>query len=232
MAKVVKESDIKRALAFKHGNDFYIDNIKTGATYFNKMLRILDFWAMKKSWAHPLTICYEIKVSRSDFNADTKWPEYLDYADMFLFAVPKGLVTADEVIAKAQKADINPDYVGLIYIHHDRYTRIIKPALDRNVEIDEDFYRYILMNKIYSDRIPFYNDKRDFLEAWLDNKRKDRDIGWRVGSKMAKKIRDQADDIWDFESIIDSIDRAFGIKLKSWTDVRKLKEIISQGQLL
>lgn len=32
----------------------------------------------------------EIKVSVADLRADDKWPEYLDYADQFWFAVPLG----------------------------------------------------------------------------------------------------------------------------------------------
>ena len=30
----------------------------------------------------------EIKVSLADLRADSKWPEYLDYCDLFFFAVP------------------------------------------------------------------------------------------------------------------------------------------------
>lgn len=32
----------------------------------------------------------EIKTSRADFQADHKWPEYLDFSDRFAFAVPAG----------------------------------------------------------------------------------------------------------------------------------------------
>lgn len=34
--------------------------------------------------------CVEVKSSRSDFQADTKWPDYLDWCDRLLFAVPEG----------------------------------------------------------------------------------------------------------------------------------------------
>ena len=48
----------------------------------------------------------EIKISTADLRCDTKWPEYLDYCDLFYFAVPPefplaaipqsaGLVVAD-----------------------------------------------------------------------------------------------------------------------------------------
>ena len=33
-------------------------------------------------------VIVEIKSSVADFRADQKWPEYLDYCDLFYFAVP------------------------------------------------------------------------------------------------------------------------------------------------
>ena len=33
-------------------------------------------------------IIIEIKTSTVDFRADQKWPEYLDFCDVFYFAVP------------------------------------------------------------------------------------------------------------------------------------------------
>ncbi|MEM0988656.1 MAG: MmcB family DNA repair protein [Pseudomonadota bacterium] len=32
--------------------------------------------------------CVEVKSSRADFQADAKWPEYLDWCDRLFFAVP------------------------------------------------------------------------------------------------------------------------------------------------
>lgn len=34
--------------------------------------------------------CIEVKSSRADFQADGKWPEYLDWCDRLYFAVPPG----------------------------------------------------------------------------------------------------------------------------------------------
>jgi hypothetical protein len=58
----------------------------------------------------------EIKVALADLRGDTKWPEYLDYCDLFYFAIPP---------------DFPPEHVpqqtGLIVA--DRYGgEIIKPA--------------------------------------------------------------------------------------------------------
>lgn len=53
----------------------------------------------------------EIKVSRSDFKADTeeKRAPWVHYTHKFVYAVPTGLVTPDEV----------PDYCGLWYVDPD-----------------------------------------------------------------------------------------------------------------
>ena len=40
--------------------------------------------------ASGLLTIVEIKVSRADLIADTKWPDYLDYCDFFYWAVPVG----------------------------------------------------------------------------------------------------------------------------------------------
>ena len=61
----------------------------------------------------------EIKSSRTDFLVDGKWPEYLDFADFFYFAVaadfPRALLPEDE---------------GLILA--DRFgAEIVRPALHR-----------------------------------------------------------------------------------------------------
>lgn len=35
-------------------------------------------------------VIVEIKTSEADLRADAKWPEYLDFCDVFYFAVPEG----------------------------------------------------------------------------------------------------------------------------------------------
>lgn len=49
----------------------------------------------------------EIKVSLSDFRADVKWSEYLDYCDRYYFAVPEGfpheILPADHGLIVADK---------------------------------------------------------------------------------------------------------------------------------
>lgn len=60
----------------------------------------------------------EIKVSRADLRGDAKWPDYLDYCDRFLWAVPAGfdLSPFDEPLFR-------PELAGLIVA--DRYDAAI-----------------------------------------------------------------------------------------------------------
>lgn len=61
----------------------------------------------------------EVKSSREDFLSDNKWPDYLEWADFFLFAV-----------ATDFELDLLPPEEGLILA--DRYhAEIIRPALER-----------------------------------------------------------------------------------------------------
>src|SRR5688500_474856 len=95
---------IESLLAERHKADFFASQVKTGATHTNSDLLILDGWAMKKSWANPLSIGYEIKISRSDFLSDRKWHRYMPYCNEFYFVTKPGIIRQDEI----------PPEVGLI----------------------------------------------------------------------------------------------------------------------
>lgn len=61
-----------------------------------------DVFTLQKSYSKPCPTAFEIKVSRSDFRADTtsgKWQTYLKFAGSVTFAVPDGLVTLADVPA-------------------------------------------------------------------------------------------------------------------------------------
>ena len=60
----------------------------------------------------------EIKVSRADLLGDAKWRDYLDYCDLFFWAVPQGFD-----ISPFQTDAFSPDLAGLIVA--DRYDAAI-----------------------------------------------------------------------------------------------------------
>ena len=59
-----------------------------------------DVYSIPKSYSGFKPIAYECKVSVSDFRSDItkgKWQSYLKYSSGVVFAVPKGLITKDDV---------------------------------------------------------------------------------------------------------------------------------------
>jgi hypothetical protein len=70
-------------------------------------------------------VIVEIKISRADLLGDGKWCDYLDYCDLFYWAVPAGFG-----LAPFEGANLGPDCAGLIVA--DRYdAEIIRPAPHR-----------------------------------------------------------------------------------------------------
>lgn len=67
----------------------------------------------------------EVKVSRADLRGDAKWPDYLDYCDRFLWAVPAGFD-----LAPFEEPWFRPDIAGLIVA--DRYdAALVRPPAHR-----------------------------------------------------------------------------------------------------
>ena len=59
-----------------------------------------DVLAARKSFVNPSFTIYEVKISRSDFNADVnkgKYRTYFEHCCQLYFAVPKGLVTKNDI---------------------------------------------------------------------------------------------------------------------------------------
>ncbi|MFC5528407.1 MmcB family DNA repair protein [Cohnella yongneupensis] len=195
----VRAEHIKLALAKKHTEDLFLTEVKTGRTWDNKELLKFDAFAMKKSWANPCLYGYEVKVSRSDFLQDNKWPGYMAYCNRFAFVCPKGLIQPEEL----------PEEVGVIWYYPDSGALVNKrPAKHRIIEISTDLYQYILMSRIESDRNPFFSSKREYFEAYLADKEERRNLGKSIGSKLLddnillrikldnalKKVESQVDD--------------------------------------
>lgn len=184
-------ADIKIALSKKHNGDFFITECKSGATWAGGF-RQMDAVAIKPSWANPCVTIYEVKVSRNDFLRDSKWHEYLDYCHRFYFACPKGLIKKDEL----------PDQrVGLIYINENGTCYTAKAVPLRPVEIPASFYQYILFSRIDSERIPFYNDKAEYIEAFIENKKTATALANRFSSSLIKRLAEYEKQISEYKTI-------------------------------
>lgn len=210
--KRITSADIKIALKEMHLKRFtyFITECKTCSTYFPdpQGLLIFDGLSITKSYTKPCIVGYEIKVSRSDFLQDNKWHLYLQYCNEFFFVVPKGLVKKDEL----------PDGVGLIYYSPNTKETLhtVKKALYRQIEEPVGVYKYIIYSRLEEDRLPFYEDRADYVRDYLEDKAYKKSIGDRLGSKMAKEL----------QSALERLDKLSGIEeeLSYWNKVKKVLE--------
>ncbi len=172
-------TDIYKLLQIRHEKDLIVPECKTGATWNNGHLLILDAWIMKRSWAHPMAIGYEIKVNRQDFLRDEKWRGYLPFCNMFYFVCPHGLILPTEL----------PAEIGLLYASKTG-TKLFekKKSVHRQINIPDSLYRYLLMNriKIVDDQNSL--TKKEFWDRWLKEKEENRHFGHLVSGKIKKEL--------------------------------------------
>jgi len=189
----MQASLILRMIAKRHFKDLFITEVKNGPTMWGEHSRI-DVIAVKKSWAHPCITGYEIKISRGDFNRDEKWPGYLDMCHRLYFACLAGLIQPEEL----------PKDVGLIWYNPVKMTIFTKRAASfRNIEIPGLMFYYLLIARTDSDRHPFFSSRREFLEAWVQDREERRMLGHYVSNKMSKKISDLNQQIRELKSEAD-----------------------------
>jgi len=105
--------DIHAALIvlFRTGSFAYVKEFRAGTGY-TETPRYLDAWLMQTHPSKPmLVVGIEIKISRSDWNAEIKRPMKRDPAmritNEFYFATPAGLVTEEELPAEAGLIEVD-----------------------------------------------------------------------------------------------------------------------------
>ena len=199
----IPASAIKRALSVKHSRDFFLTECKTGATWANDRLLIMDSIAIKKSWAHPHFYGYEIKVTRADFLSDEKWVGYLDYCHSFSFVCPKDIIFANDL----------PSHVGLLYFNPEKQSlRTVKKAVIRQIELPADLLYYIILSRIDSSQYPFFSTRKEYFLAWLQNKIDNKEISYRIRSKIGEELQKSQQALDQNKSLIKSREELFAIK--------------------
>jgi hypothetical protein len=179
----MNSSQIKKLLAIKHSGVVGIEEcpMGQGSGYF-------DFWAMDKSWAHPLITGYEIKVSRGDFIGDNKFPKYLKFCNQFYFVCPWGMIKESEV----------PQDCGLMYVARTG-TKLIKKVKAPYRQVDEAklnrLFKAVLMNrvKIVSSTYHSYQSisRQQMIEEFINQKEENRYYGKGLSLKLSKLYRDK-----------------------------------------
>lgn len=185
----VKAYEVKEALSKIHTDDFFITECKNGGTFTpNKEgLYIFDSVAIKKSWTKPKITIYEVKVDRGDFLRDIKYHCYLPYCHELYLVAPKDLIKKEEI----------PIEIGLKYYYPESGAiKTVKNAIYRNIEVNANMLMYVIMNKLDSDRTPFYSCRKEYAEAYINDKADKRNIGYTLGTKLAKQIAEMENEIY------------------------------------
>jgi len=180
MASGISAPTIIRLLREKHSSDVFVDECKDGPTWAGTHSR-MDAWVMPRSWTKPETTGYEIKVSRSDFLRDDKWPGYLPLCHRFYFVAPPDVIQLAEVPVEA----------GLM-VTTKNGTRLLtkKKAPTRNVEIPESLWRYVLMCRVRvtSERSL---DPVEVWRRWLAEKDEQKHLGWNVSRNIRRIVAER-----------------------------------------
>lgn len=173
-------------LAARHSKDVFVSECKNGPTQSVRRgeLRILDAWAMTRSWSNPASFGYEIKVSRGDFLRDSKWTSYLTLCNHFFWVCPHGLIAPEEVSPEC----------GLLWASKNgRRLTTKKMAPRREIPPPEDLYRYVLMCRtrvVGTWGETLGGESLDFWRAWLAEKAEAQEVGHAASRRIRERVRD------------------------------------------
>jgi len=186
--KKITAADILKLLEQRHADDVFVAECKNGPSQNTSHLR-LDAWVLRRSWAKPCVWGYEIKVSRSDFLADNKWRGYLPLCNEFYFVAPTGVIKPDEL----------PQEAGLLLVTSTAarlWTK--KKAPHRDIEIDTNIFRYVLISRAVITSDPVYTEEQsgvDYWRRWLARSEQKREIGCRVSRALSERYHREVTEV-------------------------------------
>ena len=137
-----------------------------------------DIYTIKKSFLNPRPRTFEVKASRADFRRDVtagKWESYLEISDSVTFAVPKGMVSKDEL----------PKRCGLI-VRGERGWRTVKAPIPETVTWDRMLDVTLL--KLLFDGVEREHQARGYRarEIYWDVRK----MAEELGEDVAEAVRD------------------------------------------
>ena len=178
----VRAAEIIALLAVKHAADVFVPECKDGPTGGHAQL---DAWVMPRSWARPAITGYEVKISRTDFVRDVKWPRYLDACNLLYFACPYGLIAPEET----------PEGCGLMWVAKTGTRLYIKrKAPYREIPFPEHVARYVLMARSEVRRGGYYGRQSpETWRQWLSERQANRTLGREVGGKIRELYQENVE---------------------------------------
>lgn len=216
---MMNAGQIVSALATRHAQDVFVPQCKDGPSWGGQ-LGILDAWAMPRSWSPVRTIGYEVKVSKSDFRQDNKWPKYLACCHELYFVCPKGIIDPQEVA----------ETCGLIYCSPSGHLLTKKKAPRREIVLPESLMLYLLMcrSKIVDSTYGKFDagDPAEYWRKFLADDEADYKTGRACSLKLRQLIEKKIDEVEaenrrlvkdseKHQDIKDFCEKA-GIRIHSW----------------
>jgi len=181
----MRADHIVKLLQQRHHADVVVTECKTGGSWHGTM-QIFDLWCMPRSYTHSHVTGYEVKVDRSDFLGDNKWPGYTPYCNYFYFVCPKDLIDKSELAAD----------IGLMYAS-EKQLKVVRKAPLRQVTIPDSIFRYILMTRCNITESQFNNNsvnresKRKFFEGWCEARKIDKAFGQNVSKSIRQTVENE-----------------------------------------
>ena len=240
-AKQLTAKDIIALLSVRHKNDLFVPECKLGSTWAGcgGAHQRFDAWAMRRSWTQPNTWGYEVKVRRSDFINDTKWPGYLAHCNQFSFACPWGLIKPEEL----------HEGCGLIWVTQGGRRLIAKVAAPRrDIEPPIELMTYVLMSRasihghLGIDGLPMSATRERSLNhwrAWLAEKEESRELGYEVSKAIRDKVSKAENEAQKAKQLMKKVDEAdrilrttLGLGIANMAEWRIEKDILDAVTLI
>ena len=234
--KVIETMEAKQLvdlLAVRHRKDVFVRECKTGPSMTGAKHVRFDAWAMQRSWSKPNVYGYEVKVSRSDFLQDDKWPSYLPFCNYFSFVAAPGVIQPEEI----------PEGCGLI-VASSTGTRLFtkRKAPRRDVGTIESVLRYVLMSRavVGTPSLELKHDSNEeYWRDWLAEKRERRELGHRVSREIRELVNDRITSVEiqnielkkrveKYEALAAVLDE-LGINPHEWKAGDRLREAMEEG---
>lgn len=136
-----------------------------------------DVYTINKSYTRFCPIAYECKVSVADFRSDItkgKWQSYLKYASGVIFAVPKGLITKDDV----------PKGCGLIVRSENCWRMVKGPTMASLTDLPRDFWMKLVIDGTS-------RSLREYGSTRMDQRRVHDVVGKKYGESLAILLSDR-----------------------------------------
>ncbi len=168
-------SIVDAAIASRHSDDLIVSECKDGPTWHGGHRR-LDYWVLRRSWAKPAMIGYEVKSGRKDFLTDKKWTDYLPLCNELWFVAPKGAIAPEEL----------PETVGLLRLAGSRLVTV-RRAVWRDVEPPIALLLYVLMSRAAIKGEFTKQGQEDYWRSWLRSKNDKAELGYQVSKKLRQR---------------------------------------------